>query len=169
MMTAEQYEERLDKKVPKSAINEMRRILKIAKLGDSSKYSQKTFHCGTAHCFAGWKIVFDYKKANKIPRATQIIFTLPLQSSMVEFCETKLLKKFDKDTLAALSVWLRYQFGRTMYIQYVYAMTSWGLSHEEADLLFNPNATVRTIEEAIDKLASGYRKRSQYEEWVLAK
>jgi len=52
-------------RLPKAVTDEIRFILEGCRDGKLER-TQVVFHCGTAHCVAGWKQVLDFQKINKL-------------------------------------------------------------------------------------------------------
>ena len=117
-------------------INEIAEYLRKFKSGELEHY-QQWYHCGTAHCLAGWKAVHD------------------AQATGVDvFSCTKKMPDILYDDLNWISLPLLNDFMRHTSLccdEWQYAQLKWGLNGGEAQMLFDADLS---LEDMIDNLQS---------------
>lgn len=116
----------MNKKITK----EIRDILEGIRDG-RLKYTQELYHCGTAHCVAGWKLVLDMCKEDK---------TLDIES-IGRYETNEFLKEntgYGEDTGD-------------------YATRHWKLSRAESETLFDEDARLEDQFALLESLESGVR------------
>jgi hypothetical protein len=130
--------------MPKEVTREMRDI--ISKI-ESNVYhhAQESWHCGTSHCFAGFKEVRDYAKHSTGNAA--------LRKKLI--CDTDIRRYGDN-----MNAWRNEQCGSSALISttYDYAKWAWGLTVFEADALFDGSRSLYQIKQMVENFENGLRK-----------
>lgn len=148
------------KKEPLSekALKEMRFIMDGIKEG-RLQHDQGSWHCGSAHCFAGWCEVIA-ATANESKKG---FFSAPL-SKLARVGRGTYMKWIDR---------LVRKFNPSMYVSMIdgtdgkYAKERWGLNPTEANLLFKGDNTKADLERIVSKFEAGkrYENRDPYYRW----
>ena len=124
------------KKLPKKITNEIRKILEGCRDGEL-KHKQSEYHCGTAHCIAGWKAAFDYAKVNKD--------------------KSILTANFDREVERYDEIGRFMNAKHSTYFEDIYAQKQWRLTDTEANALFEMRATFDEQFALLEKLENGLR------------
>ena len=140
----------LFKRVPFSVIKEMLDILARIKSGELN-HQQRNWHCGTAHCFGGWKLMLDAK--NRIEDFEPIG-----QNAM------RIRGGWD-DIIFSV-------FGFSMddgIALHYYLAAQWKLSIMEVSLLTNQNNTFDDLVAFVKRIRQGYRLVGEPYDFVWVK
>jgi hypothetical protein len=124
------------KRLPKKITNEIREILEGCRDG-KLKHDQRSIHCGTSHCIAGWKAVLDTAKAKRKPEIIDCDFDRDwdCRVDVTDFCSGAGYRD---------NAW-------------VYAVTAWRLNLEEGYVLFRSSATFSEQFALLEKMERGER------------
>jgi hypothetical protein len=122
-------------KLPKHTTDEIREILEGCKSGELN-HNQQNFHCGTKHCIAGWKEVFDFAKYKKDPAIKIADEGLLRDLGLSEFTSN------EEDCGD-------FYWG--------YAESAWDITSAEADILFSPSSDFDLQFALLERLESGER------------
>lgn len=117
-------------KLSDEALEEMRFIMDGI-LSGTLNHIQTHFHCGTAHCFAGWKVVLDAKKK----------------------CPSLDIHDVIHDDYLGLVI--NTDFSNSE--EWSYAQEDWGLTYCESAILFNVCATKAEQDFLVSQLEQGQR------------
>lgn len=123
-------------KIAKKAINQMRQILVGIVLG-RLQHDQTAWHCGSAHCVAGWNTALNHKQLYKEQLKQQ-------------------LKNRGCADESELDDWVVYMKESDMGDGLI-AQKDWGLSDYEAGVLFDGDAALGDQIGMIEYLAAGHR------------
>jgi hypothetical protein len=132
------------KKLPMAVLRDMEYILIQIENGNYEHY-QGRWHCGSAHCFLGWKITRDLKnKANiELEPANANAFTETYRNSFEVLAKAREIlgvpNFFEPDSIEA------------------YCGREWGLTKDELGMLATSSNTVQDLRRMIDMFKKGYR------------
>lgn len=101
------------------------------------EHVQDSFHCGTAHCIAGWKVVRDFENAHK--------------GQDISPCEDIYL------------AWVRDMLLSEVYYpdSGVYAQLMWRLNANESNLLFGHYWSIEEIRDNWENIKHDWRTQTQ--------
>lgn len=144
----EQRKLKILRPLPKKSIAALNRIVKGI---ESGKYlhKQSQWHCGSAHCIAGWHYVLAAERiARKLAKSTTYEFVQTHNLSTVTFEDSRLLQKelareakSDSDVVTAGT----------------YTVDTLGLSEQESLALFHGDNTLEDIKNVIQNFSQGLR------------
>lgn len=138
--------------LPKETTDQIRYILEGIQSG-KLKHEQRAYHsdCGTAHCVAGWLQVLDYEKLGGA------LEDLTWENTGESCCKEGTQGWTDCDS----SELDEYLIGKGYLNEYEgtesYAARRWGLSYEEAVILFNVDSTLPEQFALLKRLEAGER------------
>lgn len=124
------------KPLPKRITNEIREILEGCQSG-RLEHEQEIYHCGTAHCIAGWKAVLDYSKAKN-------------NKSIIK-------ADFDANSSFDCKITNFINQKQGVFFEDAYAQVVWKLTDKEAEILFDSEATFEQQFALLEKLENGER------------
>lgn len=124
------------KPLPKNVTGEIRSILEGCRDG-RLKHNQRVFHCGTAHCIAGWKQALDFAKACNVKNIARVKFAYETDTPVGKYAAC-----FEKWSTVGAST---------------YAQEQWGLTYTEARILFNGLASFPGQFALLEQLERGER------------
>lgn len=122
-------------------INEIASYLSKFRTGEL-EHRQEWFHCGTAHCLAGWKAVHDAQKAGLDVEKDRKRHRRSHQKPRDDWFELPVLDRFMEEFVGG-SEW-------------TYAAKVWGLDSHESGLLFAEHLTLDEMIHNLFLIARGY-------------
>lgn len=134
------------KPLSKKITNEIRWILEGCRDG-KLKHNQEAFHCGTAHCIAGWKVTLDASKM--IDGALLTADFGEDEGALPKMVNGWDLTKFRRKN--ARYIW------NDDFDDWAYAQSKWRLIGEEASGLFDWRRTFEQQFALLEKLENGER------------
>lgn len=139
--------------LPKSVIAEMRFIVNGIIAGKLNHY-QPSFHCGTAHCIAGWANLLHYQEVNYGIKRKSLLdlghaVGVPEELNSVND-KHGMFKLFGVDPNITTQE-------KGTGLNWVLAAGRWRLTPAEQTLLFNGSLCIDAINRAVRKLARGNR------------
>jgi len=132
-------------RISENTTKELRYILEGIRDG-RLQHKQESYHCGTAHCVAGWKEVLDVCKIE----TKKSFFKVPQRAIRDMSKDIDTLEEKVEDLEGKLGIsYIDTPFG--------YATKVWGLTKQEAYKLFSAEAKLKNQFKVLEKLEAGYR------------
>lgn len=134
--------------LPKEVTDEMMLIIKRIELG-IYRHNQDTWHCGTSHCFFGWKIAIDVAKyLNAIPET-------------LDFSRDPEVTRAEYELYYSVPAkFVLLNEGREGAIT-GYVMQKWGLNRYEKYWFASGRRTLSELRQGVERLQQGYRITSR--------